>query len=271
MRVLLVSDLHYSLPQLDWVVDVSSSYDVVAVAGDSLNISSAVPLEAQSIVVSRYLEEIASRTQLVVSSGNHDLTGPDEHGEQTALWLSEARRVGIPIDGESVVVEDTLLTICPWWDGPKGRSEVALQLQADAARRPVRWVWLYHWPPLGSPTCWTGRRDYGDSDVRGGSRRSNPTWSSVGTCTNRPSRSTDRGSTGSARPGCSTRVTRSGRCPPSSNSTWQEIMHDGRPSWARKHWTCAIPCRRPVPSSDLQTRRWSTSVRRAAGGACPSS
>ena len=167
MRVLLVSDLHYSLPQLDWVVDASSSYDVVAVVGDSLNISSAVPLDAQSIVVSRYLEEIASRTQLVVSSGNHDLTGPDEHGEQTALWLSEARRVGIPIDGDSVVVEDTLLTICPWWDGPNGRSEVASQLRADAERRPARWVWLYHWPPLGSPTCWTGRRDYGDSDVRG--------------------------------------------------------------------------------------------------------
>ena len=28
------------------------------------------------------------------------------------------------------------------------------------------WVWLYHWPPIGSPTCWTGRRDYGDPDLR---------------------------------------------------------------------------------------------------------
>jgi Icc-related predicted phosphoesterase len=166
VRVLLVSDLHYSLPQLDWVVDASSSYDVVAVAGDSLNISSAVPLDAQSIVLIRYLEEIASRTQLVVSSGNHDLTGPDEHGEQTALWLSEVRKRGIPIDGDSVELQDTLVTICPWWDGPNGRSEVALQLEADSTRRPACWVWLYHWPPLGSPTCWTGRRDYGDSDVR---------------------------------------------------------------------------------------------------------
>jgi Icc-related predicted phosphoesterase len=167
VRVLLVSDLHYSLPQLDWVVDSSASYDLVAVAGDSLNISSAVPLDAQSIVVSRYLEEIASRTQLVVSSGNHDLTGPDKHGEQTALWLSDARRAGIPTDGDSVIVKDALVTVCPWWDGPNGRLEVASQLRLDAVRRPALWVWLYHWPPLGSPTCWTGRRDYGDSDVRG--------------------------------------------------------------------------------------------------------
>ncbi len=25
---------------------------------------------------------------------------------------------------------------------------------------------MYHWPPLGSPTCWTGSRDYGDRDAR---------------------------------------------------------------------------------------------------------
>ena len=26
---------------------------------------------------------------------------------------------------------------------------------------------MYHWPPLGSPTCWTGRRHYGDADLGG--------------------------------------------------------------------------------------------------------
>jgi Icc-related predicted phosphoesterase len=26
---------------------------------------------------------------------------------------------------------------------------------------------VYHWPPLGSPTCWTGRRDYGDEELGG--------------------------------------------------------------------------------------------------------
>ena len=41
------------------------------------------------------------------------------------------------------------------------------QLVADSLRRPARWVWVYHWPPLGSPTCWTGRRHYGDADLGG--------------------------------------------------------------------------------------------------------
>ena len=41
------------------------------------------------------------------------------------------------------------------------------QLEADAARRPARWLWVYHWPPLGSPTCWTGKRHYGDAELGG--------------------------------------------------------------------------------------------------------
>ena len=28
-------------------------------------------------------------------------------------------------------------------------------------------MWVYHWPPLGSPTCWTGRRHYGDDELGG--------------------------------------------------------------------------------------------------------
>jgi Icc-related predicted phosphoesterase len=166
MRLLLVSDLHYSLPQLDWVVAASASFDVVVVAGDSLNINSPVPLDAQSVVVQRYLALIGSMTRLVVSSGNHDLTGPDTGGEQAALWLHDWRGENIHTDGDALVLDRTRLTVCPWWDGPLGRAEVVSQLAAGASDRMDTWIWVYHWPPLGSPTCWTGRRDYGDADLK---------------------------------------------------------------------------------------------------------
>jgi len=174
VRILLVSDLHYTLPQLDWVVRAAPSYDLVVLAGDHLDISSPVALDAQSVVILRYLDLLKAAGRVAVSSGNHDLTGPDARGEQAALWLAEAREAGVPSDGDSLLIDSTLVTICPWWDGPLGRASVEARLAADAARRPACWVWVYHWPPLGSPTCWTGRRDYGDADVGGWIREFKP-------------------------------------------------------------------------------------------------
>ena len=165
MRLLLVADLHYTLPQFDWLVRVAPAFDVVVIAGDLLDISSTVPLNAQAVVVLRYLRLLHEATTLVVGSGNHDLTGPDARGEQAALWLAEARTGGLHGDGSSLRVGDALISVCPWWDGPLGREAVAAQLAADAATRPARWIWVYHWPPYGSPTCWTGKRHYGDRDV----------------------------------------------------------------------------------------------------------
>jgi Icc-related predicted phosphoesterase len=64
-------------------------------------------------------------------------------------------------------VDDALVTLCPFWDGPVGRARVAEQLAADTARDSARHLWVYHWPPTGSPTSWTGRREYGDPDLAG--------------------------------------------------------------------------------------------------------
>jgi Icc-related predicted phosphoesterase len=167
MRILHVSDLHYSLQQFDWVVGAASEFELLALAGDYLRVGSVVPLDDQTGTVLEYLSLLQSVTSIAVCSGNHDLTGPDAGGEQSALWLSKARAVGIPTDGSSDMVGDTLVTICPWWDGPIGRAALVEQLEADANRRAARWVWVYHWPPLGSLTSWTGKRDFGDKDLRG--------------------------------------------------------------------------------------------------------
>ena len=65
VRVLLVSDLHYDLRKLDWVLsragDPASGIDVVVVAGDLLDIASSVPLDTQITVALSYLERLAAR------------------------------------------------------------------------------------------------------------------------------------------------------------------------------------------------------------------
>lgn len=166
MRILLVSDLHYVLPQFDWVVEQLREHDMVVLAGDQLNIASPVPLDAQIAVLQALVARVEQPERLVVSSGNHDLTGPDDHGEQAALWFDPLRASGVAVDGDSRIIGDTLVTVCPWWDGAIGKARVAAQLAEDAARGVRPWVWVYHWPPDQSPTCWTGKRHYGDPDLR---------------------------------------------------------------------------------------------------------
>jgi Icc-related predicted phosphoesterase len=164
MKVLAVSDLHYRLRQFDWLTEAASELaaDVVVIAGDLLDIRSAVPLDAQSVAITATLAALGSRVPVLAASGNHDLDSRDADGEKTARWLTDVRADGVTTDAGSVMIEDTLFTVCPWWDGPLGRAKLAERLAADAARAKARWVWVYHAPPTGSPLSWDGRREYGD-------------------------------------------------------------------------------------------------------------
>ena len=174
MKCLLVSDLHYTLKQLDWVDRVATDFDVVVMAGDHLDIASVVALEAQIVVVLKYLQRVGSRARLLVSSGNHDLNTRGEHGEKVARWMTRVRQLGVVADGDAVEVADTLFTVCPWWDGPETQKLVDAQLARDAERPRRAWAWVYHAPPSDSPTSWNGTRHYGDEALAAWIRRYRP-------------------------------------------------------------------------------------------------
>ncbi len=167
MRLLLVSDLHYTLKQYDWVVGEAASFDVVVVAGDHLDISGMLPVQAQAVAIVKHLERLSQRTQTLVSSGNHDLTARDAAGEMAPVWISKVREAGIPVDGDYVEVVGYGFSICPWWEGPVSKQAIADQLARDAERvSRDRWVWVYHAPPTDSPTSFDGRRSWGDQELR---------------------------------------------------------------------------------------------------------
>jgi len=167
VRILVVSDLHYRLPHLDWLVDAAEGVDVVAVVGDLADIVNAVPFDVQLVVLRKYLGRLGDRTRVLVSSGNHDLDGPGPEGEQVASWLRAEGKDSVHVDGTSVDVGDIRFTICPWWDGPLTRQQVADQLAAAAVDRPAQWIWLYHSPPAGTVLCRDGRREFPDHDLAG--------------------------------------------------------------------------------------------------------
>jgi Icc-related predicted phosphoesterase len=165
MRCLVVADLHYALPQYDWVIEVAEHFDAVIIAGDLLDLSSLVDWRAQTVVVRKYLELLRGKVKLIACSGNHDLDSRDQSGEKVAGWITNLRHMDVLSDGQSLACGDTLFTVCPWWDGPLVQARVARQLAADAAKRPAHWFWIHHAPPDKSPTSWDGHRHLGDAPL----------------------------------------------------------------------------------------------------------
>lgn len=159
MRLLSVSDLHYTLPQWDWLLEVAGNFDVVAVAGDLLDLGSGVPREVQARVVEKYLARIAAVGPLLVCSGNHDWFG--ETG--AAAWLNRMRFEGLRTDGGSCAVGDHFFSVLGWWEAEESRHALEEQLERQAGEvGDRRWIWIYHPPPRGSRVAWTGSEDNGD-------------------------------------------------------------------------------------------------------------
>lgn len=174
MRCLLVSDLHYTLKQFDWVLKEADTYDVIVIAGDHLDISSTVDVRAQITVVLAYLRRLCAKTRLIVCSGNHDLDARNASGEKYSKWILRARQFGVPTDEDVLMLDRTLFTICPWWDGPESSARVGEQLERDSRIPKERWVWVYHAPPDASPTSWGGRQYFGDAQLLQWIRRYSP-------------------------------------------------------------------------------------------------
>jgi Icc-related predicted phosphoesterase len=162
MRILALADLHYSLRQFDWVGEHLENFDLLVLAGDLLDLGSAVDLDVQEVVVEKYLRKFASRRMLLTASGNHDLEETPGDGERAARWMESLRSPNLKPDYESYQSDDVLFTVCPWWEGPDARAKTERRLAADAVKPKRTWIWLHHNPPLGTPVAWTGREDGGD-------------------------------------------------------------------------------------------------------------
>lgn len=165
MRCLVVADLHYSLPQFDWLLSAAPQFDLVIFAGDALDVGSMVDFRAQIVVVKKYLSLLSRITPVILCSGNHDLDERSPEGEKIPRWIGDVRELGVACDGDSLTIGDTLFTVCPWWDGPLVKQRLDDQLREASACRPKRWIWVHHAPPANSPTSWGGKRFFGDVEL----------------------------------------------------------------------------------------------------------
>lgn len=124
MRLLFVADLHYSLKQFDWLLGQAADFDATVIGGDLLDLSSALDADVQIAIVEKYFALLRQKTRLVVSSGNHDGDSRNAADESVAEWLRQSRGERFYVDGDSFELEDTRITVCPWWDGSVSRAEL---------------------------------------------------------------------------------------------------------------------------------------------------
>ncbi len=166
MKLLTVGDLHYNIRQFDWLLQCAEQYEAVIIAGDLLNIAGYVDVDTQILVVRKYLQRLKERTTVMVCSGNHDLDEKDPDGEFHADWLRDKALDGLHGDGAGCDLAGWHFSLCPWWDGPAERRGVGEFIQSEARRGFDRWIVVHHAPPSGTRTAWSGKREFGDDQLR---------------------------------------------------------------------------------------------------------
>tara|TARA_R110000850_G_scaffold202967_18_gene329106 strand:+ start:672 stop:1397 length:726 start_codon:yes stop_codon:yes gene_type:complete len=165
MKILVVSDIHYSLKQFDWLTQHSTAFDLVVIAGDLMELASTVAPDTQATVVEQYFRRICKEVPLVVCSGNHDLV-QEYDGTRSTEWLEDLAIPGLIVDHSCYENETIRILSLPWWETEAERERAADWLRSQQKpddSRPVFWV--HHAPPLGAKTSWNGKRDLGDKTL----------------------------------------------------------------------------------------------------------
>ncbi len=165
MKILIVSDLHYSLRQFDWLVANCGDYDMVIIAGDLMELASAVDTDTQAAVVGQYFRKLASQKPLIVCSGNHDLV-EEYDGSRSTEWLDDLAVPGLVVDKGCWEDERLRILSLPWWETEEDRERIEQWLDSQVRQNDLRPVfWVNHAPPSGTKTSWNGKRDLGDKHL----------------------------------------------------------------------------------------------------------
>ena len=119
MRCLVVADLHYSLPQFDWLLAAAPEFDVVIFAGDALDIGSFVDFRAQILVAEEiFVAAVGHDTGNLLLGQSRPRRPQRRRREDRALGSARCASSASPATVTTSRSATSLFTVCPWWDGP---------------------------------------------------------------------------------------------------------------------------------------------------------
>jgi hypothetical protein len=192
VKLLLTADLHFHIPWFEWLREVATEYDLVAIGGDLLDLDSQQGMAPQLIYLYEWIQHFLKRPAcLAICTGNHD-------------WPSGAPLVypGVPLASNKLAILRQFASAQPWPQALKLNHQVAVDgdeklfrfrsgenlavtccsYRADGYVEQVRthaapWLLLHHEPPANSliATPKTGSPEFAQTI-----HRSKPTWSLSG-------------------------------------------------------------------------------------------
>jgi DNA repair exonuclease SbcCD nuclease subunit len=150
MKILITADLHFRQHWFGWLIEQGTSYDLICIAGDLLDMFFREPRIVQGRQVRRWIRELAKVTRVAICSGNHDDAGRQICVDRAPVyeWLvALGKEPNIITDGVTEIVNDLTVTTVPYHCS-KGQKSVWLDRGNILRRqRGTRWLVLHHVPP----------------------------------------------------------------------------------------------------------------------------
>jgi predicted MPP superfamily phosphohydrolase len=112
MRLLLTAELGRNHRWFKWLDEGSRNYDLVAMAGDFINVFRPEPLNVQILKTKAFLRSLAQKTRVAISSGNHDTVDEIASSPRGPVptWMAGLDSINMLIsDGRTSVIRQQLI------------------------------------------------------------------------------------------------------------------------------------------------------------------
>ncbi len=189
MRLLLTAELGQNHRWFKWLDEGSKNYDLVAIAGDLINVFRPEPLNVQILKSKAFLRSLAQKTRVVISSGNHDTVDEVASSPRGPVpkWMAGLDSINTLLsDGRTSVIRQRLIVTTLSYISSYDRKRSWLAEGAELRKKTnLPWLVIHHHPPAfhGSagpeelsagkllkefePTLWSAGRFFDHAHPRG--------------------------------------------------------------------------------------------------------
>jgi Icc-related predicted phosphoesterase len=151
MRVLLTAELGWTNRWFKWLDERSKEYDLVAIAGDFINVFRPEPVNVQILKAKAFLRSLARKTRVAISSGNHDTVDEVDSSSRGPIptWMAALDSINTLVsDGRTSVVRQQLIVTTLSYISTIDRKRSWLAEGAELRKvTNLPWLVIHHHPP----------------------------------------------------------------------------------------------------------------------------